>query len=126
MKIQFTKDQLNEYITRYDLEHNKESITGILYGDLEPLDYTPNLSQYYNKPTGTHALMLALNALTECFGVESCHTEESMRSMDFEGFEYLNAGDTYDDTLVLYNDDLFLTTKGDMVKRLEDEGMKFY
>jgi len=73
------------------------------------------VKECYHAPTLADMRMHALNAETECFGVEYVKGKGTRRS---PSFEYLNAGDTYNTTIVRFTDGRYrVTTWGDIVER---------
>ena len=96
---------------------------GILDGSIDPesvskaaRDY---VSQCYHAPPNYLVKLYALNELGDFFGVE--YAEHPT-----QGFDYLNAGDTYAPTLVLRGPDWYqVTTVGDVIETLERRGYKF-
>ena len=60
----------------------------------------------YNQPPIYDLRLHALNAETECFGVEYTHHASCQQCgrCDARCFDYLNAGDTYTTTIIRFND----------------------
>lgn len=75
--------------------------------------------QSYGKQANTHLRMVALNDLGEFSGVES------IKTTDHEYAHYLNAGDTYNSTLILWRGRWFVTCLGDFVETMETRGIEF-
>ena len=77
--------------------------------------------QCYNKPPEDYLKMHVLNALGCDKG--SFHGIESA-SVHGCRFSFLNAGDSYTDTLVLMGEDYMVASYGDMVEKLEKRAFK--
>lgn len=105
---------------------NAKDARAILVGEKDPEEY-PVVAQWvrecYNRPSRAELKMAALNELGEFYGVEVCF---STRSHTVPEFSYLNAGDTYAETLVRYRSGTYrVTTWGDVVEAMERRGVKF-
>lgn len=60
--------------------------------------------QSFNPHTLSHLRMTALNAETECFGVEHCHHASADAHCVGACFDYCNTGDTYVTTIIRFED----------------------
>ena len=81
--------------------------------------YQDRIRPMYNFPSGSEAIMLALDIVLETHGVEA-HFPES-GSTTKPAFEWLNTGDTYSPTIVLRDEDFHITSFGDFLEELESE-----
>ena len=101
-----------------DLDISSEQAADVLAlidGEIDPSDLEEP-GYYYHSPTGNHAIMLAINQTIDGHGVESVALEQDesgYAEWDSPSFDYVNTGDTYNATIVLYEGDFYLTTWGD-------------
>lgn len=75
--------------------------------------------QSYGRQSTTYLRLIALDDLGEFAGVEYCETENG------EVAEYLNAGDMYNGTLILWRGRWRVTTLGDFIETMERRGIRF-
>lgn len=106
-------------------EDQAQQVLGLIDGDLDPEDFA-DFSQFYNNPRGNEAILYAIDAVIEGFGVESVALEQDEYGnapYDSDTFQYVNTGDTYNATIVLYQGDFYLTTWGDAYEewKIEEE-----
>lgn len=76
------------------------------------------MQSYERQPT-YYLRLIALNDLGDFHGVEYCETQEG------DVVEYLNAGDTYNATLIFWRGRWRVTTLGDFIETMERSGVKF-
>jgi hypothetical protein len=102
---------------------NARIIRGILDGDVDPMaikDVQTWVNKCYNLPSRGEMKMEAFNTLMGGYGVEGFGDFGGNDSVD-----YVNTGDTYNPTIVLYNGRYFFETWGDRVEKLERQGLTF-
>jgi len=111
-------------------EEQAQQVLGLIDDDLDPEDFA-DFSQFYNDPTGNEAILYGIDAVIEGFGIESVALEEDEYGdapYGSDSFLYVNTGDTYNATIVLYRGDFYLTTWGDAyeewkIEEQEDEDL---
>ena len=90
-------------------------VLGLIDGDLDPEDVADTL-QYHSILKGASGALIAIDQLIDGHGIESVALEQDeygYADWNSPSFEYVNTGDTYSATIVLYQGDFYLTTWGD-------------
>ena len=100
------------------------AILNVIRGEVDPESYESVsnwVSRCYNRPSNSELRMEALNEILGGFGVEGVFSDDSITE---PAFAYVNMGDTYDPTIVLYNGSYRVTSWGDTVEYLESKGIR--
>jgi len=77
------------------------------------------IRQCFNRPTTPEIAMAMLNEAIEGHGIEAVFTTDSVPV-----FSYVNTGDSYNPTIVKFRSRFILTTVGDMVEYVEQQGIE--
>ena len=93
-------------------EEQAQQVLDLIDGEIDPEDVA-DFSQFYNDPRGNEAILYGIDAAIDGHGIESVTLEEGGDPWDTESFQYVNTGDTYNATVVLYRGGFYLTTWGD-------------
>lgn len=95
-------------------EEEAQQVLGLIGGDLDPKDFVGILGR--RQPTGNGAILYGIDAVIEGYGIESVALEQDeygYAPFDSDSFQYVNTGDVYNATVVLYQGGFYLTTWGD-------------
>ncbi len=94
-----------------------DTVLGLIRGTIEPETFESVhlwVTQCFHPPSRGEKVMLALNEVLDCYGVEYVPQGRNSRS---PAFEYLNTGDTYALTLVRFAGTYRVSSWGDIVER---------
>lgn len=120
-----------------------DTIAGILLKEIDPSEVEATrgwINRCFNRPCAEEVEMHALNALLDCHGVEQQEITE-VRLYDGDDangepiearaeidlcFTYLNTGEMYAPTFILYDDNLYAADCGTFIETIEQQVQTHY